>query len=72
MASKTRSARGVQIDFDVLAIKQQLMSRPTPVSVNERRKFIDEKDGAKPKTSVIPAALAVATESAKTSEKTKK
>jgi hypothetical protein len=60
------------VDFDMLAIKQQLMSTPTPVSVNDRRKFIDEKDGAKSKTTVLPAALSMASESAKTSAKAKK
>jgi hypothetical protein len=48
------------------------MSKPTPVSVNDRRRFIDEKDGAKSRTTVIPAALSVAVDSAKTSEKSKK
>jgi hypothetical protein len=72
MSSKTRSARGTMVDFDMLAIKQQLMSTPTPVSVNDRRKFIDEKDGAKSKTTVLPAALSMASESAKTSAKAKK
>lgn len=72
MASKIRSARGVVVDFDMLAIKQQLMATPTPVGVNDRRRFIDEKDGAKSRTAVIPAALSVATESVKISEKSKK
>jgi hypothetical protein len=70
--TKTRSARGAVVDFDMLAIKQQLMSKPTPVSVNDRRRFIDEKDGAKSRTTVIPAALSMAVDSAKTSEKSKK
>lgn len=49
MARKARSAMGQIVDFDYLSIKQQLASTPVPVSVNQRRRFIDEKDGIKPK-----------------------
>lgn len=56
MSKQARSARGEVIDFDLLAIKQQLASSPTPVSVNQRRKFIDEKAGFKQK---IKAAEAI-------------
>lgn len=49
MAVIGRSAKGEIVDFDILKIKQQLASRPAAVSVDGRRKFIDTKDGVKPK-----------------------
>ena len=64
MSKRARSARGELVDFDLLAIKQQLASKPVPVSVDERRKFIDEKDGLKSKVTPVPAALAIAAEAA--------
>lgn len=57
MSKQARSARGEIIDFDVLAIKQQLATKPVPVGVDQRRKFIDEKDGIKTKTVALPATL---------------
>ena len=73
MSRKARSARGEVVDFDLLAIKQQLAATPVPVSVDTRRKFIDEKDGLKSKTATpIPAALSVAMEAAETSAKAAK
>lgn len=51
MSRLTRSARGSLVDFDLLAIKQQIAAAPAPVSVDQRRKFIDEKDGLKSKVS---------------------
>lgn len=56
MSKKARSARGEVVDFDLLAIKQQLATTPVPVSVDQRRKFIDEKEGGKTKSVVEPAA----------------
>ncbi len=78
MAKQARSARGKIVDFDLLAIKQQLAKQPVPVGVNQRRRFIDEKDGIKhraqenyivsPAPAVakpeLPSALAVAAEAA--------
>ena len=49
MSKKSRSARGQFVDFDLLAIKQQLATTPVPVGVDDRRKFIDEKDGIRTK-----------------------
>ena len=70
MSRKARSARGEVVDFDLLAIKQQLAATPVPVSVDTRRKFIDEKDGLKSKTATpIPDALSVAMDAAETSAK---
>lgn len=57
MSKKARSARGEIVDFDVLAIKQQLAAKPVPVSVDERRRFIDEKDGLKSKITHTASAL---------------
>jgi hypothetical protein len=69
MSRKARSARGEIVDFDLLAIKQQLAATPVPVSVDARRKFIDEKDGLKAKTATpIPDALTMAVEAAEASE----
>ena len=49
MSRFAKSARGQIVDFDLLAIKQQMALAPAPSSVNSRRKFIDEKDGLKSK-----------------------
>jgi hypothetical protein len=69
MSRKTRSARGEVVDFDLIAIKQQLAMAPTPVSVNQRRRFIDEKDGVKSKQVAppLPGALDVAAAAAEES-----
>lgn len=75
MSRKAISARGDLVDFDVLAIKEQLALNPVPVSVSQRRKFIDEKDGVRTKEVVrvdnpsvqsenIPSALNIAYEAA--------
>lgn len=52
MGQLIRSARGELIDFEMLAIKQQLASAPVPKVVEQRKKAIDEKDGVR--TSVVP------------------
>lgn len=49
MAVIGTSSRGERVDFEILAIKQQLASKPVAVGVNERRSFIDTKDGVKAK-----------------------
>ena len=82
MAKQARSARGQIVDFDLLAIKQQLATQPVPVGVNQRRKFIDEKDGIKHRENFIvsppivapehPSALYVAAEAVETSAKASK
>ncbi len=72
MSRKTRSARGDVVDFDLIAIKQQLATAPTPVSVDQRRRFIDEKDGVKSKQAPkppLPAALDIAAAAAEESAK---
>lgn len=49
MAKMARSARGEMVDFDILSIKQSLASAPISISTEERRVFIDTKNGLKPK-----------------------
>ena len=39
----TRSAKGVEVNFDLLKIKQQIASNPAPVNVREREEFVDNK-----------------------------
>lgn len=86
MSKRSKSARGEIVDFDLLAIKQHLATTPAPISVENRRKFIDEKDGLKTRESyivhpVVPvddaavqedSPLSVAAESAKASKLAKK
>lgn len=67
MSKRARSARGEIIDFDLLAIKQQLAVTPVPVGVDQRRKFIDEKDGIKTKPA-LPEAMLMAVEAAEENE----
>lgn len=43
MASKTRSARGEIVDFDLLKIKQQMSQAPKTTSVKAREDFVDAK-----------------------------
>ena len=74
MTKKDRIARGEVVDFDVLVIKQKLASNPVPVSVDIRRKYIDEKDGMKARVSIpqTSSALATATSGAETSKRAAK
>jgi hypothetical protein len=71
MPRLVRSARGELVDFDLIAIANQLAAAPVPVSINERRLFIDEKNGIKPpkQKPVVPSgpvheALKLAAEAA--------
>lgn len=68
MSKKARSARGDVVDFDLLAIKQQLATAPIPVGVDDRRRFIDEKDGIRTKQTQTVSAFAIAEESLSASE----
>ncbi len=38
-----RSARGELVDMDLLKIKQQIASAPTPLNVQVRENFIDQQ-----------------------------
>lgn len=80
MSKQARSARGEVVNFDLLTIKQQLATQPVPVGVNQRRKFIDEKDGIKhrgpqqnfivpPAQVELPSALSIAAEAVAQSAK---
>ena len=43
MAKKSRSAKGVMVDFDLMDIKSQISSTPKTIEVTNRENFIDEK-----------------------------
>lgn len=47
MSKMIRTARGELVDFELLAIKQQLASMKPPKPVEERKQAIAIKDGAK-------------------------
>lgn len=66
MPKLVRSALGEVIDFDLLAIKQQLAAAPAPRAVEERKQAIADKDGVR--SDVVPDVdfLAVAMEAAAT------
>lgn len=53
MGKYARSARGSIVNFDELEIKQALKSVPPPVSVNQRRQFINDKDGISAKKAAL-------------------
>lgn len=81
---QVRSARGEVVNFELLMIKQQLASAPAPKTVEDRRRFIDEKDGVRtkqiieavPEPILVPVvqvdALALALDAADISEKAAK
>lgn len=71
MGQLIRSARGELIDFELLAIKQQLASAPVPKAVEQRKRAIDTKDGVK--TDVVPDVdfMAVSTDAAAASGQAK-
>jgi hypothetical protein len=59
MAKFARSARGQIVDFDLLEIQNTLKSVPPPVTADNRRQFINEKDGiSEKKAAKIHEALA--------------
>ncbi len=64
MPQYIRSARGELIDFELLAIKQQLANAPPPKSVEQRKKAIDEKDGVRSDVQPDIDFLAVSQEAA--------
>lgn len=69
MAQLIRSARGELIDFEMLAIKQQLASAPVPKAVEQRKQAIDAKDGVKsdvrPDIDFLAVSASAAAESGK-------
>jgi len=71
MSQVTRSARGDFVDFELLAIKQQLSSAPVPKEVLDRKTAIAEKDGKVATTPDVADFLAVAQEAAQASSRAK-
>ncbi len=43
MPHYVRTARGKNIDFDLMKVKAQIEATPKPVNVEKREKFIDRK-----------------------------
>lgn len=71
MGQLTRSARGEFVDFEMLAIKQQLASAPVPKAVEQRKQAIDARDGVKSSVTPDLEFLAVSTEAAAESGRAK-
>ena len=59
------------VDFELLAIKQQLASAPVPKAVEARKKAIDVKDGVKSDVKPDVDFMAVSNESAAASGQAK-
>lgn len=76
MVNQIRSARGELINFELLAIKQQLASAPAPKVVEDRKQAIDEKDGVRSDVKMdvdfLAASLEAANQSASAAPKPKK
>lgn len=53
-----RTARGEQVDFDTIIIKQQLAQAPMNIEVARRKEFIDSKEG-KARGMKSPAGISV-------------
>lgn len=60
MAKLARSARGQIVDFDLIAIRQQLASSPPPVEVSARREYIDNKEAGRPQRDTLLSPVNVA------------
>lgn len=43
MGKKVRSAKGEQVDFDLLKIKEQIAAAPAPTDVRARQDFIEKR-----------------------------
>lgn len=43
MPKIVKSIRGATVDFDLIKIKNEIQSSPTPLEVAERREYIDNK-----------------------------
>jgi hypothetical protein len=55
MKKVVRSARGTLVDFELLAIKNQLASAPAPATVEDRKKQIDEVNAGRSKAEETPS-----------------
>ena len=62
MGKIARSARGEIVDFDLIAIRQQLASAPPPVEVSARREYIDNKEAGRPMKDTILNPISVSGE----------
>ena len=69
MSQLAKSARGQILDFELLAIKQQLASAPVPKAVKDRKQAIDTKgESLKKATPPDDGFLAMATQAAEASK----
>ena len=60
MGKQVRSAKGAMVDFDLMAIKEQMASAPAPLDVRKRQDFIDRRmrRRLKKKPALRPEAVA--------------
>jgi len=49
MVRKTRSAKGVEVNFDLMKIKEQIASQPPSIDVRKRQDFIESRLRRRPK-----------------------
>jgi hypothetical protein len=63
MGKIARSARGEVVDFDLIAIRQQLASAPPTIEVSTRREYIDTKESGRPPKESILNPISVSGES---------
>ena len=61
MSKSVKSARGEDVNFDLLKIKQQIASAPKPTVVKAREDFVDQKYKRRLKKAVRSVADTVAT-----------
>jgi len=54
MPRKVRSAKGEVVDFDLLKIKEQIASAPTPTEVKTRQNFIENRLKRRMKKKTVP------------------
>jgi len=62
MVKKVRSARGVEVNFDALKIKEQLADSPAPMEVQAREDFVDQRLKRRARRQAQQAAAALALE----------
>lgn len=56
MGKKVRSARGIEVDFDLLKIKQQIADAPN-VNVTPRTEFVEKRLRRRTKRSTVPTPV---------------
>lgn len=57
MGRKVRSARGLEVDFDLLKVKQQIAEAPA-VNVASRTEFVEKRLRRRTKRSAVPTPVA--------------